>query len=85
MKTDITINLISDILDIPSKRLTVAVDNDYCEDYDDVIQRIEEEVWEKYGKSLHFGRDFELDRENEQIICDMFSIEDDDDWYGNKL
>lgn len=75
MKYDIEITLRTDILKEfnVSDKLTVSIDKDYCADYDDVIQNVENTIWEKYGKSLHFGRDFDFDEENDIKICDMFN------------
>ena len=53
------------------KNVLMTYDEDYCEDYDDVVQYVEEEIYRKYGFAFHYKVDFEI--ENETEICDNFS------------
>ena len=75
MKHDVEIIIHTNVIKgfIDGDKMTVAVDMDYCDDYDDVIQDIENTIWTKYGKSLHFNRDFEIDEDNSIKICDLFN------------
>lgn len=74
MKTDIEIKLKNDKLakfDI-SNFLTVAIDTDYIDDIEDAYCQIENYIWEKYGVSLHYGKDFEIDDYNQDNINALF-------------
>ena len=76
MKIDVEITLKTDKLSEFSfnenSTMNVAVDKDYCEDYDDVLAAIEEFIWNTYGKSLHFGVDFEPTEAGDFAICNAF-------------
>ena len=74
-KIDIEITIKNDKLakfDI-SDTLTVTIDTDYICDFLDVISDIEDYIWETYGVSLHFGKDFNIDDENKEIIGEIFN------------
>jgi hypothetical protein len=77
MKIDVEITLKTDKLSEFSfnenSTMTVAVDQDYCEDYDEVLAAVEEFIWNTYGKSLHFGVDFEPTEAGDYAICDAFN------------
>lgn len=77
MKIDVEIKLKTDKLAEFSfnenSTMSVTVDQDYCEDYDDVLAAVEEFIWNTYGKSLHFGVDFEPTEEGDYTICDAFN------------
>ena len=77
MKIDVEITIKTDKLAEFSfnenSTMTVTVDQDYCEDYDEVLAAIEEFIWNTYGKSLHFGVDFEPTEAGDYAICDAFN------------
>lgn len=50
------------------KNKTVLIDLDYVEDYDEVIQRVEEKLWTEYDKPLH--NDFDFVIVNSVDLCD---------------
>jgi hypothetical protein len=76
-KIDIEIALKNDKLakfDI-SEALTVTIDTDYVDDTEDVYSSIEDYIWETYGVSLHYGEDFIIDDDNQEIINEIFNLD----------
>lgn len=77
MKFDAEIKIIdiadNDMLKV-GDTLTIPIDQDYVEDYDDVIQQAEEYFYTNYGMSLWFNEHFEI--MNEMDICDEFIVPD---------
>lgn len=55
--------------------ITIPVDEDYCSDFDDVIQDIETTLWDKYGVSMANTIDFEI--ENAAELCEELSGTED--------
>jgi hypothetical protein len=71
MKVDVEIKF-TDKVDLAlvggKKNALMTYDEDYCEDFDDVIDYVEEEMYKKYGFAFHYKVDFEI--ENAAEICD---------------
>ena len=76
MKIDAKVTLKKDITGIVAagKTINVPVDMDYIEDYDDVVQAVESELYERYGVSMFNGVDFVI--ENASDICEDLVAED---------
>lgn len=74
MHIDVKITLISDKLAEfgIQNECVVTIDNDYIEDYDDVISEIETELWNKYSKNISYNVDFEIDPDTAETICEEF-------------
>lgn len=53
--------------------LTVTIDTDYVDDIEDVYCGIEDYIWETYGVSLHYGEDFDIDEDKQEIIDEIFN------------
>lgn len=74
MKIDAEIRIIevadNDMLHVDTE-LTIPVDLDYVDDFDDVIQQAESRLYEKYGMSLWYNVNFKILNETE--ICDELS------------
>ena len=74
MKVDVEVKF-TDKVDLAlvggKKHDVVCYDEDYCEDFDDVISEAEAEIYRKYGFAFHYNVDFTI--ENETEICDNFS------------
>lgn len=63
MKIDARIKLHKDIPNLGSadEVVSIPVDSDYVEgEYDEIIQWIEEEIWERYGVTAYYGDGFEV-------------------------
>lgn len=54
------------------ENLTVTLDNDYIDDFDDACAEVENQIWTTYGVSLHYGEDFEITDEGQETINEMF-------------
>jgi len=67
MKIDVKVRFVDDGVEE-----TFLCDSDYCSDYDDVIQWVEEEIWNKKKKALHYKVDWDIVNETE--LCDFFMI-----------
>lgn len=55
------------------ENLTVTLDNDYIDDFEDACDEIENHIWTTYGVSLHYGEDFEITYEGLETISEMFN------------
>lgn len=78
MKIDARVKFVIDdeVLNIHvGDKVTIPVDEDYVSDFDDVIQTVEEKLYEDYGHSLHYSPDGDIHGdfviENSQEICDQ--------------
>lgn len=49
----------------------IAFDFDYCDDFDDVIQTVEEKIFEDFKVSLSYNVDFIITNAND--ICEEFN------------
>ena len=49
----------------------IAFDFDYCDDFDDVIQAVEEKIFEDFKVSLSYNVDFIITNAND--ICEEFN------------
>lgn len=47
------------------KHDVVCYDDDRCEDFDDVIDDVEAEIFKKYGFAFHYKVDFTIENEAE--------------------
>lgn len=70
MKCDVIVQPLSEnaVKLLGKKQKIVLVDLDYVEDYDDVIQRVEEKLLDECDKPLHNAFDFEII--NSVDLCD---------------
>ena len=85
MKIDAKVILKKNITGILTmgQTINVPVDMDYTEDYDDVVQAVESELYERYGVSMFNEVDFVI--ENASDICEDLAavVEDLDKVMGN--
>ena len=44
----------------PGDKIIIPIDMDYIDNWDDAISEIENEIWYKYGVSMHYQRDFKI-------------------------
>lgn len=70
MKIDAKVTLKKNITGILAmgQTINIPVDMDYAEDYDDVVQAVEAELYERYGVSMFNEVDFTI--ENSSDICE---------------
>ena len=75
MKIDAKVTLKKNITGIlaTGQTIKVPVDMDYTEDYDDVVQAVESELYERYGVSLFNEVDFTI--ANASDICEDLAAE----------
>ena len=78
MKIDAKVTLKKNISGIlaTGQTITVPVDMDYTEDYDDVVQAVESELYERYGVSMFNEVDFTIT--NASDICEDLAAEAED-------
>ena len=74
MKVDVEVKF-TDKVDLAlvggKENVLVTYDKGYCEDFDDVIDCVEAEIYKKYGFAFHYNADFTI--ENETEVRDNFS------------
>lgn len=72
MKIDATVTLKKNIAGILAmgQTIEVPVDMDYTEDYDDMVQAVEYELYKQYGVSVFNEVDFTI--ANASDICEDF-------------
>lgn len=73
MHIDANIEIIKDTNNrmlMAGTKLDIAFDFDYCDDFDDVIQAIEEKIFEDFNVSLTHNIDFTIINAND--ICEEF-------------
>ena len=75
MKIDAKVTLKKNISGIlaAGQTIKVPVDMDYAEDYDDVVQAVESELYERYGVSMFNEVDFTIT--NASDICEDLAAE----------
>ncbi len=75
MKIDAKVTLKKNIAGIlaAGQTIKVPVDMDYTEDYDDVVQAVEAELYEQYGVSMFNEVDFTI--ANASDICEDLAAE----------
>lgn len=70
MKIDAYVKItLANSIDIPQNGLecTVPIDEDYISDFDDVIQAVDDELFEKFNEPLHYMVNYEIT--NAMDIC----------------
>ena len=74
MKIDAKVMLKKNITGILAmgQTINIPVDMDYAEDYDDVVQAVEAELYERYGVSMFNEVDFTI--ENSSDICEDLTM-----------